>query len=438
MLREISRIAESSNSLEEILDRINDYCKRAIGTFQTLTVFVDRGFPTFCYTKENKKVLLNLSVPWESIAGECIREKKQIITYAPSYPVYYHYPAQSTGFDIAHIIAKPLSFLNATFGCIEFLMEREPRQADVDLFRDIGDYFAPIIYLQEWHNIERRKSHAIKNKAFTGILTLFDNEIDEAEKQSTINEAFNEISILSEDFLKLTSVKCEMQKSSVSDIVLTVSEKLAKLARLNNADVTIRHELAEGLELMCDEFAIREEVLFNIVKNVWEEWQRRQQVDRVIEFRTYLEGDYVVIEIKDNAGGIPDKVVSRFFLPFESSKGRGRGVGMNIAHQVMKWHNGEITFDSRPGDGTTFYIRLSMLSEDMRQFSRLSVDRKSELVSLAFESYVSTGILLDVSMGGMLGLFKVNAPYPQISSSVLVFLEVGAQDSIMEINGLVA
>ncbi|KJU87571.1 ATP-binding region, ATPase-like domain protein [Candidatus Magnetobacterium bavaricum] len=113
-------------------------------------------------------------------------------------------------------------------------------------------------------------------------------------------------------------------------------------------------------------------------------------------------------------------------------------MGMNIAHQVMKWHNGEITFDSRPGDGTTFYIRLSMCNEDMRRFSRLSVDRKSELVSLAFEEHVSTGILLDVSMGGMLGLFKVNAPYPHISSSVMVFLELGANNSIMEINGLVA
>ncbi|KJU86862.1 ATP-binding region, ATPase-like domain protein [Candidatus Magnetobacterium bavaricum] len=438
MLREISKIAETSDTLEEILDRINDYCRKAIDTFQTLTVFVDRGFPTFCYIKENKKVLLNLSVPWESIAGECIRERKQIITYAPSYPAYFHYPAQRTGFDIAHIIAKPLSFLNTTFGCIEFLMEREPRQVDVDLFRNIGDYFAPIIYLQEWHNIERRKAHAIKNKAFTGILTLFDNDIDEAEKQSTINEAFNEISLLSEDFLKLASLKCEMQSSNISDIVLTVSEKLNRLAKFNNADVKIRHELAEGLELLCDEFAIREEVLFNIVKNVWEEWQRRQQVERVLEFRTYRDGDYAVIEIRDNAGGIPEKVVSRFFLPFESAKGRGRGVGMNIAHQVMKWHNGEITFDSRLGDGTTFYIRLSMFNEDMRRFSRLNVDRKSELVSLAFEEHVCTGILLDVSMGGMLGLFKVNAPYPHISSSVMVFLELGANNSIMEINGLVA
>ncbi|MBF0343994.1 MAG: hypothetical protein HQL06_07170 [Nitrospirae bacterium] len=438
MLREISKIAESSDTLEEILDKVNDYCRRTVDTFQTLTVFVDRGFPTFCYIKENKKILLNLTVPWESIAGDCIREKKQIITYAPSCPLYYHYPAESTGFYIAHIIAKPLSFLNTTFGCMEFLMEREPRQPDVNLFRDIGDYFAPIIYLQEWHSIERRKAHAIKNKAFLGVLTLFDNDIDEQERQTTINETFNEISLLSEDFLKLTGLKCEMKKSSVSDIVFTVSEKLNKLAKFNNEDVTIRHDLTSGLELVCDEFAIREEVLFNIIKNVWEEWQRHQQVKRVIEFKTYSEGDYAVIEIKDNAGGIPDKIASRFFLPFESSKGSGRGVGMNIAYQVMKRHNGEITFNTRPGDGTTFYIRLSMLSEDLRGFSRLNVDKKNELVSLAFEAHVSAGILLDISMGGMSGLFKMSAPYPQISSSVLVFLEAGNAGSITEINGLVA
>ncbi|MBF0564816.1 MAG: GHKL domain-containing protein [Nitrospirae bacterium] len=438
MLREISKISAYSNSIEEILDGVCDLCKKDIGTFQTLNVFVDRGFPTFCYMNNDKKVLLNLSIPWDSIAGECIRERKQIITYAPDHPNFDSNLPDAVGMKILHIMAKPLVFLNNTFGCMEFLTERALEQHEVELLGTIGDYFAPIIYLQEWYAIEKRISHAIKNKAFIGILTLYDKDVDEKEKQSTLNESFNEICTLSEDFLKLTGIKCEVHKKNVNDIINTVIEKITKLAKLNKTQVKIVHELTPGLQIYCDEFSIREEVLFNIVKNIWEEWQKRKQEERIIEFRTYQEDNYATIEIKDNAGGIPEKIASRFFLPFESSKGSGRGVGMNIAYQVIKQHNGEITFKTKEGDGTVFYIKLSMLKMDRRDFSRYKTEENREVVTLEFDSHKNSGYMIDLSMGGLLGLFKISPPYPQISNYVMLNLDFGNGNNVSGLYGLVA
>ena len=71
--------------------------------------------------------------------------------------------------------------------------------------------------------------------------------------------------------------------------------------------------------------------------------------------------------INDNGGGIPEKVQDRIFEPFFTTKevGVGTGQGLAIAHNVIvKSHCGQIWFDSRQGDGTTFYIKLFLKEQN--------------------------------------------------------------------------
>jgi two-component system NtrC family sensor kinase len=56
-------------------------------------------------------------------------------------------------------------------------------------------------------------------------------------------------------------------------------------------------------------------------------------------------------------------VQTRIFEPFFTTKevGVGTGQGLAIAHNVIvKSHNGQIWFDSKQGQGTTFFIKLPM------------------------------------------------------------------------------
>ncbi|MBF0458670.1 MAG: GHKL domain-containing protein [Nitrospirae bacterium] len=439
MLHEIAKFSACSNSMEEALDSVYNLCLSNAGAFKTLHVFVDRGFPTYCYTSNDKKVLMNIQIPWDSIVGECIRERKQVISCSP---FSLDTDREHSGAELLHSLTKPLVCFNNTFGCMEFSSEQALQQSEIDMFGVIGDYFAPIIYLHEWHSIEKRIAHAIKNKAFIGILTLYDEEVEEEEKQLTLDEQFSEISTLSEDTLKLIGIKCELHKHNINDIIETVIEKINKLAKLNNKDVRIIQELTPGLQVYCDEFSIREEVLFNIVKNIWEEWQNKNMEERQLEFRTYKEGKYATIEIKDNAGGIPGKIASRLSLPYESTKGAGRGVGMNIVYQIIKQHNGEISFQTKEGEGTTFYIKLSMLETNRRVLSRYQTGGGTGnikgVITLEFDEHKTIGHVIDLSLGGLLGVFKINPPYPQIASGVKVALSFGSSNNVSGLSGLIA
>jgi signal transduction histidine kinase len=80
-----------------------------------------------------------------------------------------------------------------------------------------------------------------------------------------------------------------------------------------------------------------------------------------ITVRTRRLGAEVEIAIGDTGHGIPEAIHQRIFDPFFTTKevGRGTGQGLAIARNVITdKHGGTLTFDTTPGQGTTFFIRL--------------------------------------------------------------------------------
>ena len=68
----------------------------------------------------------------------------------------------------------------------------------------------------------------------------------------------------------------------------------------------------------------------------------------------------VTIKISDTGVGIPKENLQKIFDPFFTTKevGKGTGLGLYIAHDIVKKHGGEIDVESEVGKGTTFTIRL--------------------------------------------------------------------------------
>jgi two-component system, NtrC family, sensor kinase len=103
-------------------------------------------------------------------------------------------------------------------------------------------------------------------------------------------------------------------------------------------------------------------VIVNGAHSIEEALRGREDGKRgLIRVVTRRENDSVVVAISDTGTGIPEAVKDRIFDPFFTTKevGKGTGQGLAIAHNVVvDKHAGEITFESVPGVGTTFFIRL--------------------------------------------------------------------------------
>jgi two-component system NtrC family sensor kinase len=98
------------------------------------------------------------------------------------------------------------------------------------------------------------------------------------------------------------------------------------------------------------------QVFVNIIVNA------AQAIDKKgdIFIKTWSEDSSVHIEISDTGCGIPKKNLSKIFDPFFTTKdvGKGTGLGMNIAYNIIQKHNGTIEVSSEVGKGTSFTITL--------------------------------------------------------------------------------
>jgi two-component system, NtrC family, sensor kinase len=114
------------------------------------------------------------------------------------------------------------------------------------------------------------------------------------------------------------------------------------------------------------------QVFLHIINNAIDALERNKEKETVndylpqiiptIKIKTTLQNNYqVIIGIIDNGIGIADSVKPRIFDPFFTTKpvGKGRGLGLSIAHQiVVKQHGGELECVSQPNIGTEMIIKL--------------------------------------------------------------------------------
>ncbi len=76
--------------------------------------------------------------------------------------------------------------------------------------------------------------------------------------------------------------------------------------------------------------------------------------------RTKKEGDQVLICVKDNGPGIPQKVLDKIYQPFFTTKptGQGTGLGLSLSYDIIKAHGGELKVQTKEGEGAEFIIQL--------------------------------------------------------------------------------
>ncbi len=75
---------------------------------------------------------------------------------------------------------------------------------------------------------------------------------------------------------------------------------------------------------------------------------------------TEKKGNRVLVTIKDNGSGIPQRILDKIFQPFFTTKptGQGTGLGLSLSYDIVKAHGGELKVETKEGEGTEFIIQL--------------------------------------------------------------------------------
>jgi signal transduction histidine kinase/ligand-binding sensor domain-containing protein len=108
-------------------------------------------------------------------------------------------------------------------------------------------------------------------------------------------------------------------------------------------------------------------VLLNLYNNAfYAVLEKKKQVldgyEPTVSVTTKKLNGKVVISVKDNGNGIPEKVVEKIFQPFFTTKptGQGTGLGLSLSYDVVKAHGGNIRVETKERDGSEFIVTLPL------------------------------------------------------------------------------
>ena len=102
------------------------------------------------------------------------------------------------------------------------------------------------------------------------------------------------------------------------------------------------------------------QVILNIVKNAIDALVEKNIKDCEINISTFKENSYCILEIEDNAGGIPDDIIQKVFIKKFSTKKdtHGTGLGLYMSKNIMKMHlDGDLEVRNS-AKGAVFIIRI--------------------------------------------------------------------------------
>lgn len=118
-------------------------------------------------------------------------------------------------------------------------------------------------------------------------------------------------------------------------------------------------EVSPGLQAWGDEHWLRM-LLQKLFDNAWKFSAERERVE--IAMDGGVRDGVLALSIRDHGCGFDMRYAGKLFLPFQKLHGRdhggGDGLGLAIARQVVDRHGGRLWADSRPGEGSTFFVEL--------------------------------------------------------------------------------
>lgn len=160
------------------------------------------------------------------------------------------------------------------------------------------------------------------------------------------------------DFLSLGRieegrVEIVREETDILDLLRQVSEEVQDL--LKEAQ-SIRIDYRGTKRRIRTDGRILRNVLFNLISNAI------KYSDEVIECIVEFYSDHLIVRVKDKGIGIPQKeqemIFDRFFRASNAELLQGTGLGLNIVKRYMMLLQGEVDFESRENEGSTFYITL--------------------------------------------------------------------------------
>lgn len=197
----------------------------------------------------------------------------------------------------------------------------------------------------------------------TGILMLNNSNVERTEEEKVILERMDNcatkiINIVNSMRNQIRNLGSDtMVEFKISDVVNDVKVITFHEVKKNHSEILV--DIQNDVKIKGDPTKLGQ-VLTNLVVNGIQAYG--EESGGKLEITVKQEENMAIIEVTDYAGGLDESITPFIFKNILTTKGTsGTGLGLYLSYSVIKGNfNGEITFETKKGEGTTFTIAIPL------------------------------------------------------------------------------
>lgn len=216
------------------------------------------------------------------------------------------------------------------------------------------------------HEFKTPLSGILTSSTLTKKYTTTEQQDKREKHLNTIKNKVHYLTGILNDFLsieRLESGKVTYKFEEFSLITLVNEVIYNANVTLKDGQEIIYPQHLEDISLVQDKNVL-ELILSNLLNNA----VKYSSEDTSIHFEVEItKTNLIKFRIKDEGIGIPEKdqkhIFERYFRAENALNNQGTGIGLNIAKVHLENLNGSISFVSKEGEGTTFYIEIPILHD---------------------------------------------------------------------------
>lgn len=198
--------------------------------------------------------------------------------------------------------------------------------------------------IQLWHRKISEKNNSI----------ILAETISEASMKDVVEEIDKLTGLVNRLLLFLKNPVKELKQSDLNELIQKVVNSLQFEFQGKNIKVDL--SLSDIPKIKIDPSSI-EQVIINLLINSIQAIDHNGEI--IVSTKLNNENS-IIIEISDNGAGIDESIVNKVFEPFFTTKSEGSGLGLSVAYEIIKSHNGLISIKPGKTAGTVCTIILPL------------------------------------------------------------------------------
>ncbi len=220
-----------------------------------------------------------------------------------------------------------------------------------------------------WREMARQVAHEIKNPLTPMKLSIQylqkavdNNSINVKEMTAgvakTLVEQIDHLSKIASDFSQFANI------GNTKNELFDLHEMLYSLTSLYETTENLLFKwvpVHQHVMVFADKTQLNR-LFTNLLQNAIEACFNKDKW--VVSISEELSNSHIIIKVTDNGDGIPVQTQSKIFIPNFTTKSSGTGLGLAMSKTIVEQARGRIWFETKEGEGTTFFVELPVAAEE--------------------------------------------------------------------------